>query len=112
MGIIDIFEPTKADFSLMSDDESLYVKNVEQMININIRTQTTQQLKSKYDHYYSMRSYSLKPFNICAIEISSLYKRPIEVPVNIPFIYCVVDKKLDLIIILGRIINPLNSRIQ
>jgi serine protease inhibitor len=46
------------------------------------------------------------------LEISSLYKRPTEVPVNIPFIYCVVDKKLDLIIIIGRIINPLNSRIQ
>ncbi|XP_070507279.1 uncharacterized protein [Chironomus tepperi] len=90
MGIIDIFEPTKADFSLMSDDDTLYVKNVEQMININIRTQSTQQLK----------------------KISSLYKRPTEVPVNIPFIYCVIDKKLDLIIILGRIINPLNSRIQ
>lgn len=90
MGISDIFEPTKADFSLMSDDDSLYVKNVEQMVNINIRTQSTQQLK----------------------KITSLYKRPIEVPVNIPFIYAVVDKKLDLMIILGRILNPLNSRIQ
>ena len=49
MGIIDIFEPTKADFSMMSDDDSLYVKNIEQMININIRTQSTQQLKSKFD---------------------------------------------------------------
>lgn len=46
------------------------------------------------------------------IEISSLYKHPIEVPVNIPFIYCVVDRELDLAIIVGRIINPLNSRIQ
>jgi hypothetical protein len=48
MGISDIFEPTKADFSMMADDKSIYVKNVEQTININIRTQTTQQLKSNY----------------------------------------------------------------
>lgn len=47
MGINDIFEPTKADFSLMAEDSSLYVKNIEQMININIRTQSTQQLKSE-----------------------------------------------------------------
>lgn len=46
------------------------------------------------------------------LEISSLYKHPIEVPVNIPFVYCVVDKELDLVIIAGRIVNPLNSRIQ
>lgn len=48
MGITDIFEPTKADFSLLAEDGSIYVKNVEQSININIRTQTTQQLKSNY----------------------------------------------------------------
>lgn len=46
MGMNDIFEPTKADFTQLADDKTLYVKNVEQMININIRTQTTEQLKS------------------------------------------------------------------
>lgn len=48
MGMNDIFEPTKADFTQLADDKTLYVKNVEQMININIRTQTTQQLKSNF----------------------------------------------------------------
>lgn len=48
MGMNDIFEPTKADFTELADDKTLYVKNVEQMININIRTQTTQQLKSNF----------------------------------------------------------------
>lgn len=48
MGITDIFEPSRADFSLLADDKSIYVRNVEQTININIRTQTTQQLKSNY----------------------------------------------------------------
>ncbi|CAO1346580.1 unnamed protein product [Diamesa serratosioi] len=88
--IVDIFEPSKADFSNMANDKTLYVKNVEQTININIRTQTTQQLK----------------------KISSLYKQPIEIPVNVPFVYCVIDRELDIAIIMGRIVNPLNSRIQ
>lgn len=48
MGMNDIFEPAKADFTQLADDKTLYVKNVEQMININIRTQTTQQLKSNW----------------------------------------------------------------
>ncbi|CAO1322185.1 unnamed protein product [Diamesa tonsa] len=88
--IVDIFEPSKADFSNLANDKTLYVKNVEQTININIRTQTTQQLK----------------------KISSLYKQPIEIPVNVPFVYCVIDRELDMAIIMGRIVNPLNSRIQ
>lgn len=49
MGINDIFEPTKADFSALAEDKTLYVKNVEQMVNINIRTQSMQQLKSEYN---------------------------------------------------------------
>lgn len=48
--IVDIFEPSKADFSNMANDKTLYVKNVEQTININIRTQTTQQLKSNFNY--------------------------------------------------------------
>jgi hypothetical protein len=36
-------------------------------------------------------------------EISSLYKHPIELPVNRPFIYCVVDRELDLAIIMVNI---------
>jgi hypothetical protein len=48
MGIEDIFEPTKADFTQLADDKTLYVKNVEQTININIRTaQSMEALKSE-----------------------------------------------------------------
>jgi hypothetical protein len=62
MGINDIFEPTKADFSQLAVDKTLYVKNVEQMININIRTQTTQQLKS------NLKSMSASTFQSVSIE--------------------------------------------
>jgi hypothetical protein len=48
MGIMDIFEPTKADFNQLAHDKTLYVKNVEQTININIRTaQSMEALKSE-----------------------------------------------------------------
>lgn len=48
MGINDIFEPTRADFTPMTDDPLIYAKHIEQSININIRTQSLQQLKSIY----------------------------------------------------------------
>ncbi|XP_055607549.1 uncharacterized protein LOC129755200 [Uranotaenia lowii] len=90
MNINDIFEPTRADFSPMTDDPLIYAKHIEQSININIRTQSLQQLK----------------------RFTSLYKNPIELAVNYPFLFCVLDKELDLALITGRILNPLNSRIH
>lgn len=56
MGINDIFEPTKADFSSLAEDKTLYVKNVEQMVNINIRTQSMQQLKSEFKNEFPSRA--------------------------------------------------------
>ena len=50
MGINDIFEPTRADFTPMTDDPMIYAKHIEQSININIRTQSMQQLKSKHNY--------------------------------------------------------------
>ncbi|XP_065076729.1 uncharacterized protein Spn85F [Ochlerotatus camptorhynchus] len=90
MGINDIFEPTRADFTPMTEDPLIYAKHIEQSININIRTQSLQQLK----------------------RFTSLYKNPIELAINYPFLFCILDKELDLALITGRILNPLNSRIH
>lgn len=59
----DIFEPNKADFTQLADDKTLYVKNVEQMININIRTQSTQQLKSNLKLAQYKLSHDLQVMN-------------------------------------------------
>lgn len=48
MGINDIFEPARADFTPMTEDPLIYAKHIEQSININIRTQSLQQLKRNY----------------------------------------------------------------
>uniref|UniRef100_A0A182Q2R7 Serpin domain-containing protein n=1 Tax=Anopheles farauti TaxID=69004 RepID=A0A182Q2R7_9DIPT len=90
LGINDIFEPSRADFSLMTEDPTIYAKHIEQSININIRTHSLQQLK----------------------RFTSLYKNPIELAVNYPFLFCILDNELDLVLMVGRILNPLNARIH
>jgi hypothetical protein len=60
MGMNDIFEPTKADFSQLADDKTLYVKNVEQILSINIRTQSAQQLKSNLNVKQYRQSHDLE----------------------------------------------------
>ena len=45
---MDIFEPNKADFTPMTDEPDIYAKHIEQEINISIRTQENNQLRSKY----------------------------------------------------------------
>lgn len=48
MGINDIFEPNRADFTPMTDEPGVYAKHIEQSITLNIRTQANNQLKSTY----------------------------------------------------------------
>lgn len=38
MGILDIFEPNRADFSPMTEIRGIYTRHVEQSVNVNIRT--------------------------------------------------------------------------
>uniref|UniRef100_A0A182JQ23 Serpin domain-containing protein n=1 Tax=Anopheles christyi TaxID=43041 RepID=A0A182JQ23_9DIPT len=90
LGINDIFEPSRADFSLMTEDPTIYAKHIEQSINVNIRTHSLQQLK----------------------RFTSLYKNPVELAVNYPFLFCILDNELDLALMVGRILNPLNARIH
>lgn len=41
----------------------------------------------------------------------AFYNNPIEVNVQQPFVFCIVDTQIDLIIMTGQIVNPLSSRI-
>lgn len=47
MGIMDIFEPSKADFRIMTEQSGIYTKHIEQSIKINIKTHANNQLRSK-----------------------------------------------------------------
>lgn len=44
MGVLDIFEPTRADFSPMTDIRGIYTRHVEQSVNVNIRTHANEHL--------------------------------------------------------------------
>ncbi|XP_011184913.1 uncharacterized protein LOC105213644 [Zeugodacus cucurbitae] len=90
MGVCDIFEPNRADFRPMTDEKAIYVKHIEQSINVNIRTHPINQLKRNYGPQTS----------------------PIQISVNHPFLFFVIDRDLDVAVMAGRILNPLNVRIQ
>lgn len=47
MGVLDIFEPTRADFSPMTDIRGIYTRHVEQSVNVNIRTHANDHLNRK-----------------------------------------------------------------
>lgn len=44
----DIFEPNRADFRPMTDEKGVYVRHIEQSIDVNIRTHPINQLKRKW----------------------------------------------------------------
>lgn len=48
MGICDIFEPNRGDFRPMTDEKGIYVKHIEQSINVHIRTNPINHIRRKY----------------------------------------------------------------
>lgn len=51
MGILDIFEPNRADFSPMTDMRGIYTRHIEQSVNVNIRTHSNDHLNRKDTKY-------------------------------------------------------------
>ncbi|XP_062121913.1 uncharacterized protein LOC133835817 isoform X2 [Drosophila sulfurigaster albostrigata] len=90
MGICDIFEPNRADFRPMTDEKGIYVRHIEQSIDVNIRTHPINQLKRN----------------------TGAQTKPIQISVNHPFLFFIIDRDLDVAVMSGRILNPLNVRIQ
>ncbi|XP_017857380.1 PREDICTED: uncharacterized protein LOC108610058 [Drosophila arizonae] len=90
MGICDIFEPNRADFRPMTEEKGVYVRHIEQSIDVNIRTHPINQLKRN----------------------TGAQTKPIQISVNHPFLFFIIDRDLDVAVMSGRILNPLNVRIQ
>ncbi|KAH8310292.1 hypothetical protein KR044_000580 [Drosophila immigrans] len=86
----DIFEPNRADFRPMTDEKGVYVRHIEQSIDVNIRTHPINQLKRN----------------------TGAQTKPIQISVNHPFLFFIIDRDLDVAVMSGRILNPLNVRIQ
>uniref|UniRef100_A0A1I8PTH2 Serpin domain-containing protein n=1 Tax=Stomoxys calcitrans TaxID=35570 RepID=A0A1I8PTH2_STOCA len=90
LGVYDIFEPNRADFRPMTDESGTYVKHIEQSINVHIRTHPINQLRRN----------------------AGAQAQPTQISVNHPFMFFVIDRDLDVAVMTGRILNPLNVRIQ
>ncbi|TMW48385.1 hypothetical protein DOY81_006532 [Sarcophaga bullata] len=90
LGICDIFEPNRADFRTMTDEKGIYVKHIEQSINVHIRT---------------------NPINHIRLN-NGAQAQPIQISVNHPFMFFIIDRDLDVAVMAGRVLNPLNVRIQ
>ncbi|KAH8382510.1 hypothetical protein KR009_003933 [Drosophila setifemur] len=86
----DVFEPNRADFRPMTDEKGVYVRHIEQSIDVTIRTHPINQLKRNY----------------------GAQTKPIQISVNHPFLFFIIDRDLDVAVMSGRILNPLNVRIQ
>ncbi|KAM7361875.1 serpin 85F [Cochliomyia hominivorax] len=90
LGICDIFEPNRADFRPMTEEKGTYVKHIEQTINVHIRTNPINQLRRN----------------------NGAQIQPIQISVNHPFMFFIIDRDLDVAVMAGRILNPLNVRVQ
>lgn len=63
MGINDIFQPNRADFTPMTDEPGVYAKHIEQSITLNIRTHANDQLRS-------MHSFIINPYTYTSLLFS------------------------------------------
>ncbi|XP_043790838.1 mucin-2-like [Apis laboriosa] len=92
LGILDVFEPRTADLSPMTPDLGVYARDVQQSIGVNIRNYM------KPDRTHSR---------------NGLFERAGPVPFTVvhPFLYFIVDAETSVVLIAGRVNDPLNSRI-
>ncbi|GLV41407.1 Serpin 85F [Carabus blaptoides fortunei] len=92
LGIREIFEPRRSDFSSMTDDKDIYVTNIEQAITVMIKNYMDPTMLGKNGNLYQYG--------------------PVEFKATHPFLYFVMDSEIDVALVAGKIVNPINSRIQ
>ncbi|CAG9768556.1 unnamed protein product [Ceutorhynchus assimilis] len=91
LGIRKIFEPRQADFSPMTNETDIYVTNIEQAVTVTIRNY----LDPSSQRYKNFQQYP-----------------PVYFKADHPFLYFVIDSELHVALMVGKVINPLNSRIR
>ncbi|XP_044752650.1 immunoglobulin A1 protease-like isoform X2 [Coccinella septempunctata] len=92
LGIKRIFEPRQADFSPMTSTRDVYVTNIEQAVSVTIKNNLNIKKDTRHGHRY--------------------YSEPLQFDVNRPFLYFVIDSELQIILMTGKVLNPLNVRIK
>ncbi|XP_012552764.1 serine protease inhibitor 34 isoform X1 [Bombyx mori] len=90
LGIRDVFEPRQRDFTLMTRQSGVYVRNIEQAVSVAIRKyRPDDQKKNRYVTNHE----------------------PVHFFATYPFLYFVMDASIHVSLMSGKMVDPLNSRI-
>ncbi|XP_006620358.1 uncharacterized protein LOC102678858 isoform X1 [Apis dorsata] len=119
LGILDVFEPRTADLSPMTPDLGVYARDVQQSIGVNIRNYMKPDRTHSRESFYRPTDPPLIPLRRDYYRYyihhpgNGLFERAGPVPFTVvhPFLYFIVDAETSVVLIAGRVNDPLNSRI-
>ncbi|XP_068628768.1 uncharacterized protein [Battus philenor] len=90
LGIRNVFQPRQNDFTPMTNQSGVYVRNIEQAVSVTIRKYSPDETKKN------------KPMaNRHRVYFSATY----------PFLYFVMDANIHVALMAGKLVDPLNTRI-
>jgi serpin B len=90
LGIVDLFDPTKADLSGMTDAEKLYVSGVLHEAFIDVNEKGTEAAAA----------------TAIVIRASAAPAKPVELVVDRPFFVVLRDLETNAVLFLGRVVDP------
>ncbi|KAG9428192.1 flocculation protein FLO11-like isoform X1 [Apis mellifera carnica] len=119
LGILDVFEPRTADLSPMTPDLGVYARDVQQSIGVNIRNYMKPDRTHSRESFYRPTDPPLivplrrDYYRYYRHPGNGLFERAGPVPFTVvhPFLYFIVDAETSVVLIAGRVNDPLNSRI-
>ncbi|XP_038209416.1 uncharacterized protein LOC119830459 [Zerene cesonia] len=88
LGVRDVFEPRQRDFTPMTSQPGVYVRSIEQAVSVTIRKYQPDDAK----RYVSKRN-------------------PVVFSATYPFLYFVMDSNIQVALMAGKMVDPLNTRI-
>ncbi|KPI93538.1 Zonadhesin [Papilio xuthus] len=90
LGIRNVFQPRQNDFTPMTSQAGVYVRSIEQAVSVAIRKYSSDETKKIGHAANRQRAY-----------FSATY----------PFLYFVMDANINVALMAGKLVDPLNSRI-
>ncbi|XP_014354822.2 uncharacterized protein LOC106707889 [Papilio machaon] len=90
LGIRNVFQPRQNDFTPMTSQAGVYVRSIEQSVSVSIRKYSPDETKKIGHAANRQRAY-----------FSATY----------PFLYFVMDANINVALMAGKLVDPLNSRI-
>ncbi|VVC98319.1 unnamed protein product [Leptidea sinapis] len=89
LGIRDVFEPRQRDFTPMTPQTGVYVRSIEQAVSVAIRKYQPDEVKQGF----------------------VTKRNPVVFSATYPFLYFVMDANINVALMAGKLMDPLNTRI-